>query len=99
MNTVPRNPLKHQRVSTSPPDIGPCVAQPSPCTQTCDLVTAQADRFQRVSSQYCAADWVRCPGLVDWTTFADFTNLRAAGEERGWQAASARAAPLAGRLR
>lgn len=33
----------------------------------------------------CAADWARCAGLVDWTTFVDFSNLALAGAELGWR--------------
>lgn len=33
----------------------------------------------------CHSEWTRCAGLVDWTTFIDFSNLARAGEELGWQ--------------
>jgi SAM-dependent MidA family methyltransferase len=32
----------------------------------------------------CHTDWMKCPGLVDWTSFVDFTNIRDAGEPLDW---------------
>lgn len=32
----------------------------------------------------CFNVWTRCAGLVDWTTFVDFTNMAKFGEELGW---------------
>merc|ERR1711920_824295 len=32
----------------------------------------------------CHSDWSRCAGLIDWTTFIDFSNLAEAGRELGW---------------
>jgi SAM-dependent MidA family methyltransferase len=32
----------------------------------------------------CHTEWMKCPGLVDWTSFVDFTNMADAGEELGW---------------
>jgi hypothetical protein len=33
----------------------------------------------------CHTDWMKCPGLVDWTSFVDFTNMRDAGLDLGWE--------------
>lgn len=33
----------------------------------------------------CYGSWTLCAGRVDWTTFVDFTNIAAAGEELGWR--------------
>lgn len=33
----------------------------------------------------CYAYWPLCAGRVDWTTFVDFTNVAAAGEQLGWR--------------
>jgi len=33
----------------------------------------------------CHSEWTRCAGLIDWTTFVDFSNLAAVGHELGWQ--------------
>ena len=31
----------------------------------------------------CHNDWTVCAGHIDWTTFIDFTNMAAAGQEIG----------------
>eukprot|EP00435_Cladocopium_sp_Y103_P021950 s1929_g5.t1 len=33
----------------------------------------------------CYSYWPLCAGHVDWTTFVDFTNVAAAGEQLGWR--------------
>jgi len=33
----------------------------------------------------CHTEWSRCAGLIDWTTFIDFTNLAVKGAELGWE--------------
>merc|ERR1719375_2596660 len=33
----------------------------------------------------CYAEWTRCAGRVDWTSFVDFTNIAAAGALTGWR--------------
>jgi len=33
----------------------------------------------------CHGFWAKCAGRIDWTTYVDFTNLAAAGEDLGWR--------------
>jgi len=34
---------------------------------------------------HCHGDWTVCAGHIDWTTFVDFTNLAAVGNELGYE--------------
>eukprot|EP00928_Gymnodinium_smaydae_P060690 TRINITY_DN4442_c0_g2_i1.p1 TRINITY_DN4442_c0_g2~~TRINITY_DN4442_c0_g2_i1.p1 ORF type:complete len:906 (+),score=91.96 TRINITY_DN4442_c0_g2_i1:49-2766(+) len=34
---------------------------------------------------HCHGDWTVCAGRIDWTTFVDFTNLAAVGNELGYE--------------
>ncbi|CAD7958809.1 unnamed protein product [Amoebophrya sp. A120] len=34
---------------------------------------------------HCHGDWTTCAGRIDWTTFVDFTNMAAAGQELGYE--------------
>ena len=34
---------------------------------------------------HCHGDWTVCAGRIDWTSFVDFTNMAAAGNELGYE--------------
>ncbi|KAF4697238.1 hypothetical protein FOZ60_009862 [Perkinsus olseni] len=68
---APFEPLAHS-VSSSPFEDGVAVPPIPPSSIAAGL------------PEDCQANWMRCPGFVDLTSFVDFTNVARTGEELGW---------------
>ncbi|KAF4676984.1 Chloride Channel [Perkinsus chesapeaki] len=68
---APFEPLAHS-VSSSPFEDGVAVPPIPPSSIAAGL------------PDDCQANWMKCPGFVDLTSFVDFTNVARAGEELGW---------------